>query len=560
VTPQQLTDARRELQRVRPGGRIQGPVVFKSGRFGLISSVRDPQGGLSTQVLGMGAAPLLDGEQAAVSIQLTKQGAKLLWESFATPTPDISFSFEMDLSGFRGPQRALLEANFDQVYEHQAFSAGLAATQLAAEIRATFDDLRREGAIKLTQIGSDTNMDNLINTAYSKLIEMMFQPVGGSGTPDLAGLAGAAGGQPSLLDRATNLLSAGRADARAANERARAEGSTPAGGGTTPAGGGTPAGSGTTTGGTPAGEGTASGASRPTLAERASGVRAPDQPTSEEASRRRAAQAERTEPSFAVVAAYEFKRIRQRGIFRIDLNKYTADTISLRFDENIGDLRSLRGDEGHFREVNITDNAFSQREITAFVDGLNTADFGSFVNFVTVELRKKHEGGQETRDEVRIDRNNFNATGNAFKLLYGKKGDVSQDRWFDYEWKANWSFFGGREVEGAWKTRTAGAIPVVPPYQKRAVDIEADPTTIAARNVRLITAKILYDLGDGVLQEKEVTLNPSKNQLSARVEFILPAARNDYQYEIAWRLRDGTTLTSGRRPGNGSVLFADELP
>ena len=46
VTPQQLTDARRELQRVRPGGRIQGPVVFKSGRFGLISSVRDPQGGL----------------------------------------------------------------------------------------------------------------------------------------------------------------------------------------------------------------------------------------------------------------------------------------------------------------------------------------------------------------------------------------------------------------------------------------------------------------------------------------------------------------------------------
>ena len=33
-------------------------------------------------------------------MQLTKLGAKILWESFQTPTPDISFSFEMDVTGF----------------------------------------------------------------------------------------------------------------------------------------------------------------------------------------------------------------------------------------------------------------------------------------------------------------------------------------------------------------------------------------------------------------------------------------------------------------------------
>ena len=59
---------------------------------------------------------LLDGDKAAVSIQVTKLGAKILWESFQTPTPDISFSFEMDMSGYRSPHRALIEGAGDSAF------------------------------------------------------------------------------------------------------------------------------------------------------------------------------------------------------------------------------------------------------------------------------------------------------------------------------------------------------------------------------------------------------------------------------------------------------------
>jgi len=175
VTPEQIQQAQSELQGQRAGGRIRGPVMYKQGTFGLITSFKDPAGGLVTQLCGVGKAPALDGEAAAVSILLTKRGAQILWESMQTPTPDISFTFEMQMEGFRPPARAILEADFDQIYSHKSFAAGLASTHLGAEIELAFDDLRRTGGIKLTEIGDNADLHTLISTAYNKISQIMFE-------------------------------------------------------------------------------------------------------------------------------------------------------------------------------------------------------------------------------------------------------------------------------------------------------------------------------------------------------------------------------------------------
>jgi len=206
VTKEQLRDAKRALQRKKPDATIEGPVVYKSGRFGLVSSFKEENGELTKRVLGLGSAPILDGQKAAISLRLTKLGAKLLWESFKTATPDISFSFEMEIQGFRLPKRASIEANFDQIYNHKSFQVGIASSFLAAEIKMAFDDLVRNGAIKVEQVGSDEKMEALLATAYNKLTEMMFAPLGGSGTPSLSQLTNMQGGRASVLDRATNMV------------------------------------------------------------------------------------------------------------------------------------------------------------------------------------------------------------------------------------------------------------------------------------------------------------------------------------------------------------------
>jgi hypothetical protein len=579
VTRDQLDGAQRELQRLKPTAKIVGPVIFKSGRFGLVSSFRETNGVLTRQVVGLGNAPILDGEKAAVSIQLTKQGAKILWESFQTPTPDITFSFEMQLEGYLSPKRALLEADFEQIYEHSGFAAGLASTYLAAEIRGAFDDLQRSGAIRLTQVGSDEKLEALISTAYNKISEMMFSPLNGTGTPSLDALAGTAAGTPSVLDRATTMLSQGRQEARQENERIRRQNqelvdrqsqdeqnrrnreqvrSARPGGGTN-----------TTPGevARPGGTNSPSAGDGPNIAatSRAQGASGPSQtdvsglermPSSSPSTN--APQSETSVPQFAIVAVYEMKRVHQTGKFRIDLNKFTPDNLTLRFDENIGDLRSLMREEGFFRSVNLDDPFYRQREISVFLDGINGQDFNQFVNFVTVQLRKRHANNVESNEEIRIDRSNYNTTGNAFKLVYGWKGDQNRTRWLEYDYKVNWSFFGGIKVTNDWQATTEAAIALTPPFTRQSIDIQGDAAALTAAQVRLVQVR-LFDRLNGPAQSRQVTLNPSV-KTADRIDLVLPRGQTEYDYEINWQLRGNRLATSGRQTGNRTTLLVDELP
>lgn len=555
VTQDQVREAQRELQRIKPNAQLVGPVVYKSGKFGIVSSFKDPQGGLSKQVVGLGNAPVLDGQKAAVSIQLTKQGAKILWESFKTTAPDISFTFEMEVTGYRSPKKAVIEANFDQIYDHKAFNVGIATTFLAAEIKGAFDDLVRSGAIKVTQIGEDEKMEAMISTAYNKIADMMFAPMNGSGNLGLDQLGGITGGNStSVLDRATTMLRENRTEARQINaendarrrteeDRARARDTSHNRAAISDS---------RVAGSTPD--------DRPSLSQRSAGVSDPHNSTTRNGggSSNSGSNGQESLPTFAIVATFEMKRVHQQGIFKIDLNKSTADNISMRFDENIGDLSSFENDNTVFRQVNLDDPLYIQRELTAMIDGMNAQDFGQYINYVNVRLKKTHQGGDITNQEVRIDRNNFNKEGNNFKMVYGWKQDNDRKKWMDYEYETEWSFFGGQTVKVPLQKTTSGAIDLAPPYQRRSVEFQADQTTLANAGVRLVTATVFYKLGTVELQ-KQVTLNPSKGQLSEKAEFMLPTDSYDYEYQVAWRMNNNQSKTSGRLKSNEAIVFVDQV-
>jgi hypothetical protein len=571
VPPEVVADAGRELGRLKSGAKLMGPLNYTSGKFMLVAAAKDADGKtLMDNVVGLGSAPILDGGKAAVSIPLTKQGAKILWESFRMAKPAIDFKFEMDVSGYNAPHRALIEANWDQIYEHKAFAVGVASKYLAAEIKGAFDDLQKSGAIKLTQIGGDEKQEALITTAYNKITDMMFAPIGGTGTPDLASLTGS-GNQPSMLDRATQYLRQNQQDARAENERIRTENRQireenrrdAARTSTSPASASGSSGATATTAdaGAP-GDSSASDRPRgyrprppslePTYADQARPTDAP----------RTAPVAQRQEedvPAFAVLASFEMKSVRQHGEFKIDLNKYTAATRTYPFTSSISGLTSYLNDPMYFKEVNMDDPLYKQRELVVMVDGANATDFGTYINFATVEMRKKHQSGEESEDEVRIDRKNFNSEGNAFKLMYGWKGDNDRRRWMDYEYQTTWSFFGGKEMQDPWKSTNTGAINVVPPFQKRSVDVDADPDAMTQAGVRIATVKLYYKLGD-TEKVKVVTLNALKGKLSERIDFIMPPDQPNYEYEVEYQLKGSKTVSTGRKSASAATLILEDVP
>ncbi|MBT1687592.1 hypothetical protein [Dawidia soli] len=160
---------------------IVGPIVYKGGTFALISSFAEEGSDFTKKVVGVGRAPVFVGNKAACSIRLTKLGAKILWESCKTPTPDLSFSFVMDFAGYRSPMQARVEVDWDKVYKHEEFSAGVNIggnpyIALGVDIKAAFDELREDGTIKVINMGADDKMEAMLDAAYKKILDMMFAP------------------------------------------------------------------------------------------------------------------------------------------------------------------------------------------------------------------------------------------------------------------------------------------------------------------------------------------------------------------------------------------------
>lgn len=600
VTDEQLEDAREALREVVPAGRIVGPLTFQSGTFALISSYSEPGSDTTLRVAGVGNMPLLEGDRAAVSLRLTSQGTVELWESFNRATPDISFSFNAEIDGYRSPKKALIEADFDRIYSHKAFEAGIASPYLQAEIEAAFDDLRRTGAIRLTQVGDDENLQELVDAAYTRLIDIIFESSESTGIDSVNELATAArGDEDSMLERASTLLTQRTEAIDERNEAIRERNSEREAASAAAA-------ENESSVGTTTRDVTRLEESESELRERAEALRitadyendpedkqvlttqadrydtlAGERETELGAARTRLADQQRAAASanarelaagepeeeesdfpIAIVASFRMKEVKESGSYRIDLNKYTADTLSLRFDQNIGDLSGYMNNPDVFATVDLADTALRQREVPVFIDGLNAEDFGQYINFATIVLRKQRPGTETFAiDEVRVDRENFRNSANNFKLVYNKLSDGNQADFLQYDYRVLWNFFGGAELDQPWTTTDRSGIAIAPPYQRRTIFLEADPARIATAGVRAIEVTVYYSLG-GVEKSKKVSLTPRSDGqgLSQQVEFMLPDGNYQYAYEISWRMGDGSRRSSGRVTSADGTLFIDEIP
>jgi hypothetical protein len=543
--------AEQALRRIDGDGKIVGPVMFKSGTVNLISSIAKPGGEMAKQVVGIGTAPVLENQKVAVSIQLNKLGSKILWETFKTPTPDLSFTFEMEVQGYLSPKRVMIEANFERIYKNQTIEAAVATPVLAGEINAAFDDLSDSGAIKVTQIGNDESLERLKETAYNQLLALMFDRVAGTGIPQLGQLAGG-NSRRSMLDRATESLQRARQEAREENRELEARRETRA---------------------QREREVRADAQRRADTRRREGGLAPRREPPASQ--RRHSAEesgssgngtAATTEPpipdnvpvpGMAAAVSYQMKRQRQTGVYKIDLNKYTEETRTLRFDYNPGG--ALSGCAECFREVNLDDPLMKQREVNATLSGVNNQDFTKYINFVNVLVRKKHQNGEVTPEEIKIDKSVFNQQGNFFKAVYGWKGDNDRAKWLQYEYRTLWSFFGGYEIPTEWANTEFGSITLNPPFVRKQIYLEVDPEFVAENNVRGVEVTVYSKLKSDKVDMQRFSLKTSKEELSRTVEILVPQNVEDYEYEVTYLLKGADSRNSAKKSSKAGQLYIDRF-
>lgn len=521
-----VRQAERELRRINSEGEIKGQLLFESGIISLISSFKADNKEWTKRVLGFGTAAIMANHGMAISIQLTKQGSEILWNSFKTPTPDMSVSFEMKITGYRSPKQVIIEADFDQVYKHQIFEAASVTPVFAGEIKKAFDELEKSGVIKVTQYGEDEDLEKAKETAYNKLVKMIFDPAGGIGTPNLQQLNQNQEGK-SMLDRATEMLANAREEVREENRLIRFENKED------------------------------EERYKELLNEVNEMVKEfnkellglediPEKPNPQQ---------KKELPSFAAGISYQMKESRQRGYFKVDLNKYTTDKLMLRFNRNLGEggieCKSC------FKEVSLDRTLFKQREISVYLDGAN-ADIFDHINFFHILLRKKHENGAFTYDEEKIDRSKFSLKGNQFKLLYGWNEDSDRLKWYDYEYKIECNYFGGYAFESNWISTNSGIISLVPKFTKKVIDVETDQNRMVAESVRSAEVRVFYKLGDKKYTN-EIRLNFNKEEFSKQIEVILPQENYTFDYEVTWHIMGKGAISSERKTTNNLILYLDEV-
>jgi hypothetical protein len=262
---------------------------------------------------------------------------------------------------------------------------------------------------------------------------------------------------------------------------------------------------------------------------------------------------------FGASVSYEKKELKKSGKTVMSLNSEAPADRYTTMVANIGDLYARYAEDGNrFKTVNLSDAAYQQREVHVGIDGAILPEFAKYINSVTVTLRKKHENGAETVQEIVVDQNTFTKESRDFRMIYGWNGDADRNKWLEYEYRTRWSFKGGGLLEGDWVTTDTNMIDLFAPYQRTTIELIGDAESLKEQGIRGVSVQLDYDFFEG-RRSQELALRTKDEIDGKQMEITLPLNTYEYDYKVTWIRRGKPPIVSQGRDDSG-VVFVDELP
>lgn len=514
-----VKEAERELKRINSSGSIIGPILYERGTVTLITAFNDQNGDLVEKVLGTGSAPLLEGQKAAFSIQLTHLGANLLMESLSMPTSQLSIKFENEVLGFRTPKQVKIEAKFEELYKNQVFEAAAVTPVYAAELRTAFEDLRLSRAIKATLVNPDDDLQSAYETAYNQLTALIFERT----SNELKNHTHAHKGRKSMLDRMTEQLDKARKEAIELRNRRTVMFKELQELGYDPE------------------------IMRKSFPEIYGAEK--DRPKGPDKQEKNVPD---DLPDLAIGASYRLKQVKQVGTYSINLNKYVADKKVFPFSHNLGKIEC----NTCILETRIDDPLLKKRSVHFYLDQVNANDLKDFVNFIDVSITKKHGNGKQSFEDMQIQQEDFESQGNSFSLAYGREAeDKDSDLWRTYDAKVVWGYFGGHKETIELKKSKESSLILTAPYRKQDINVILDAGGLKKEGIIAIDLNLYYTVGNKELNQNHSILL-HKEALDISPTIVVPQGGVSFEYEcIFTSAKTGSTFPGGRKKSNSSVLL-----
>jgi hypothetical protein len=189
LPPELEEELKAELDELRPGATLEGPVPLKPAdeetlgmaSFRVVSATLSNDT-FSSQVVSSGRAPLTSGSKAAIAASLDSAGATLLWDSFRNgSTSDVSIAVSGYYDASVKAYNARVYASTENIYKHVSKVMTDQSGFRKRELRKIVDDMHRDQILEVEVFDqskalglNNSGMETILNLVTEKLTDAMF--------------------------------------------------------------------------------------------------------------------------------------------------------------------------------------------------------------------------------------------------------------------------------------------------------------------------------------------------------------------------------------------------
>lgn len=261
---------------------------------------------------------------------------------------------------------------------------------------------------------------------------------------------------------------------------------------------------------------------------------------------------------YSLHGAYAMRNLKTTGHSKLNFNSRAPVKRHHYIVFNMGNLYDKYGQNpNYFKTVSMDDPDFQQRIVHVGVDGTLVNEMGKMINNVTVTLKKDHQNGEQTLQEILVTPQTLQKDGLSLNMVYGSKADNDRLKWLDYQFQTNWKFSGGGTFITDWQKESASMINLFSPYKRTNVQLFGDETALNDAGVRAAIVQFSYPFF-GENRTARLVWKPGDNIEEKSIDLTLPLNAENYTYKITWVKTDGSRQTK-ESADNSGLIFIDEF-
>ncbi|MGQ0738321.1 MAG: hypothetical protein ACT4OJ_04610 [Bacteroidota bacterium] len=176
------------------------------------------------------------------------------------------------------------------------------------------------------------------------------------------------------------------------------------------------------------------------------------------------------------------------------------------------------------------DNFYKHMDIRFVLDLEAKEMFDQEINYVTVNVKKKRNSGNDFTDRRTIDKQYMTEKGITASMTYAAGEDKNADM---YEYMTQWSLRGGNVYPATpkWEKGQMEAVTLRPPVSPRLIEFEADLEKLKSTGISRITLQVRYKKYNEEIEEN-INVSPTQGQALAGKMLFMDRDTRGYVYRL----------------------------